>query len=90
MSYKRKRSRKPITLEKARLRMTDAIAGLEEIIMTTDDEYKKIQACNALSGMISRYAKLTETEDLEKRINALEEQANQKSHLKPHKPQKTG
>lgn len=90
MSYKRNRCRKPLTLAKARLRMTDAIAKLEEIIMTVDDDYKKIQAANALSGLIARYAKLTETEDLEKRIEALEAQVEKESKLKTINSKKAG
>lgn len=82
MSYKRHRSRKPLTLKKARLRMTDAISKLEEIIMTSEDDYKVIQAANALSGIIARYAALTEKEEFEKRLKALEEQAKTESNLK--------
>lgn len=73
-SYKYHRSRKPLDLEKAKLRMTDAIKAMEKIIL--DDSYpthEKIQAANALNGLISRYSKLLETTDLEKRLVALEE-----------------
>lgn len=77
-SYKRKRSRKALTLDDAKLRMTDTIARLEEIIMTSDDENKIINASNALSGLISRYAKLTEVHTLEKRIEKLESKTNLK------------
>lgn len=74
MSYKRNRSRKPISLDDALLRMTDTINKLEEIIMTSEDENKIINASNALSGIISRLAKLIEVTDLEKRISKLEDQ----------------
>jgi hypothetical protein len=82
MSYKRKRSRKPLTLEQAQLRMTDAVKKLEEIVMTSEDAYTKINAVNALSGIISKYAKLVETVELEERISALEKRS---STLKPVK-----
>jgi len=76
-TWKQKRSRKAITLEEAKLRMTDAIKQMEKIILDGDYEQKtvqtKIQAVHALSGIVSRYAKLVEIEDLESRISALEE-----------------
>ena len=74
MSFdKRKRSRKPLALRIARLRMTDAVNVLEGIIQDDrSDAYTKINAINALSGLLTRYAKLTETEELEKRITELE------------------
>lgn len=76
MSYKKHRSRKPLSLNEARLRMTDSIKRLEEIIMTSDDPYKVVQASNSLSSIINRYGKLTEKIDLEKRIEKLEQQLN--------------
>jgi uncharacterized protein YjaG (DUF416 family) len=72
-SYKRKRSRKALTLDEAKLRMTDGIKALERVILESDDEYKVIQATNAMSGLVSRYSKLLEVDDLEKRIKKLEE-----------------
>lgn len=74
MSYKRNRSRKAITLNEARLRMTDAIKAMEQIILENSDEAKVTNAANCLSGLISRYAKLVEVHDLEKRISELEKQ----------------
>lgn len=71
-SYKRHRSRKPLDLKTCKLRMVDAIKALEKIIMTAEDDYKIIQATNALSGIISRYSKLIEVADLEERLKALE------------------
>jgi len=73
MSYKRNRSRKPLTLDDALLRMTDTIDKLEEIIMTSEDENKVINASNALSGVISRLGKIYEVHNLEKRVEELEE-----------------
>jgi len=63
--------------------MTDAIKVLEEIIMTSEDNYTRINAINAMSGLISRYSKLVETTDLEERLTALEKR-NQ-AHLRPVK-----
>ncbi|WP_020402114.1 hypothetical protein [Gracilimonas tropica] len=71
-TYKQKRSRKPLSLDDAQLRMTDSIKQLEKIILTSEDENRVINASNALSGLISRYAKLLEVSDLEKRIEHLE------------------
>lgn len=75
-SYKYRRSRKAISLEDAKLRMTDAIKQLEKVILDGDYDHKKIhtkiQACYALSGIIGRYSKLIETADLEERITRLE------------------
>lgn len=80
MSYKRKRSRKPLTLHEAKLRMTDTIAKLEKIIMTSDNENQIINASNALSGLVSRFARLHKTHDLEKRLEEIEKR------LDEHKP----
>lgn len=77
-TWKQNRSRKPIDLDTAKLRMTDGIKRLEEIIMTSEDENRIINAVNALSGLISRYAKLTETHELESRLQKLEEKFNLK------------
>lgn len=77
MSYKQKRSRKPLELADLQLRATDAVKVIEEIILTSEDENRKINAINALSGLISRYSKLIEVSDLEKRIKALEEIHNE-------------
>jgi len=75
MSYKKKRSRKPITLEDLRLRATDAVKAIEQMILTEDiDPNRRINAVNALSGLISRYSKLVKTAELEKRIEKLESQ----------------
>lgn len=79
MSYKRHRSRKPLSLDDARLRMTDAIKQAERIIMDGDNDSQKINAINALSGLISRYARLTETVELERRIEKLEERQKLRS-----------
>lgn len=78
-SYKQNRSRKPLELDTCRLRMTDAIKKIEEIVLTAEDDQKQIQAAHALSGLISRYAKITKTTELEERISALE-QKHQSKH----------
>lgn len=82
MKYKSNRSRKALTLQELKLRMTDAIKVMEEIIFTADGEQKKIQAVNAMSGMIGKYTKLVEVVDLEARLNTLEEQMKNDSFKK--------
>lgn len=75
-TWKQRRSRKPISIDNALLKMSDAIKQMEMIILDGDYDPKtvqtKIQAVHALSGIISRYARLTEIQDLESRILALE------------------
>ena len=82
MKYKSRRSRKAITLQELKLRMTDAIESMEEIIFTADCEQKKIQAVNAMSGIIGKYTKLVEVVDLEARLSTLEEQMKNDSFKK--------
>ena len=82
MKYKSRRSRKAITLQELKLRMTDAIESMEEIIFIADGEQKKIQAVNAMSGMIGKYTKLVEVVDLEARLSTLEEQMKNDSSKK--------
>ena len=75
-TWKQRRSRKPMSLENAMLKMTDAVKQMEKIILDGDYDPKtvqtKIQAVHALSGIISRYTKLIETADIIERIEALE------------------
>lgn len=82
MKYKSNRSRKALTLQELKLRMTDAIKVMEEIIFTADGEQKKIQAVNAMSGMIGKYTKLVEVVDLEARLSTLEQQMKNDSFKK--------
>jgi len=76
-SYKYSRSRKPISLKDAKLRLTDCIKELEVVILDGDYDPKeihtKIQATYAMSNALSRYAKLVELTTLEERISNLEE-----------------
>lgn len=73
-SYKYNRSRKELTLDQAKLRMTDAIKAVEKIILTSGNEQKQIQAVHALSNLIGQYCKLIEKVELLHRIEKLEEQ----------------
>jgi len=66
-----------ISLDEAQLVMSKAIRRLETIIDEGDDA-KMMNAGNCLSGLISRYSKLIETRELEKRLQALEERQNLK------------
>ena len=75
-TYKQKRSRKPISLRDAQLRLTDCIKELERVILNGEYDAKqihtKIQATYAMSNAISRLAVLVEKIDHEKRIEELE------------------
>ena len=75
-SYRQRRSRKPISIQDAQLRLTDCIKELERVIL--DDTYDaktmqaKIQASYAMSNVVNRYATIVEKSDFEQRIEALE------------------
>jgi len=71
-SYKYNRSRKAYTLDACRLKMTDAIKQMEEIILSDSKDHTKIQAVHALSGVVARYSKLVETTEIIERLEALE------------------
>ena len=71
-SYKYKRSRKPLSLDDCKLRMTDSIKEMERIILSDGKDSAKIQAVHALSGLIGKYTKLIETTEIIERIEALE------------------
>jgi len=77
-TWKQKRSRKPLSLSEAKLKMTDAIKQMEKIILDGDYDHKtvqtKIQAVHALSGIVSRMTKLYELTDIEERISEIENQ----------------
>jgi len=75
-SYKYKRSRKPISLKDAQLRLTDCIKELERVIL--DDTYDskvmqmKMQAIYCMSNAISRLSAITENVEIIERLEALE------------------
>lgn len=72
-SYKYKRSRKALTLDECKLRLTDAVGAAEKILLKEGSSNQEIiQAIHALSGAINRYAKLVETTELVERIEELE------------------
>lgn len=77
-TYKQKRSRKPISLTDAQLRLTDCIKELERVILNGEYDPKemqmKIQATYAMSNAINRYSVLVEKIDFEKRLQQLENQ----------------
>lgn len=66
-------STEKITLEDAQKVMSKAIRRVERIVDEGDDA-QAMNAGNCLSGLISRYTKLVETVDLERRIQKLEQQ----------------
>ena len=75
-TYKQRRSRKPISIQDAQLRLTDCIKQLERVVL--DDTYDskemqmKIQASYAMSNVVNRYAKIVETTEIVERLEALE------------------
>lgn len=72
-SYKQKRSRKKFTVDDLLLKMTDAVKEMEKIILEESySENQKIQAVNALSGLVGKYRNLVETSEIIERIEALE------------------
>ena len=75
-SYKQKRSRKPLSLDDCKLRLTDAIKQCERLIMDDPKDHVLIQATHAMAGAISRYVQLVETTEIIDRIEKLEEKAN--------------
>ena len=83
-SYKQRRSRKPLTIGQLRLRLQDAINSIEPVFL--DGEYDedsirlKIQAANAVSGLVRTATKIAEVDEIEERITALEELLNIKSN----------
>lgn len=77
-SYKYNRSRKALTLDDCKLRLTDAIKECERLILSNPKDHVLIQAVHALSGAIARYAKLIETTELEERVSKLEQQLIEK------------
>lgn len=72
-SYKYKRSRKALTVNDLLLKLTDAVKAMEKIILhEKHTENQKIQAVNALSGLVGKYKGLIETTEIIERIEALE------------------
>jgi hypothetical protein len=85
-TYKQKRSRKPVPVKTLKLRLQDAFNSIEKVFhedISEDDErlYNlRFKACHALSALAGRYAKITETEELEERIEQIEKKINHEKH----------
>lgn len=76
-SYKQKRSRKPLSVNDLMLKLTDAVKAMEKIILDQGyTENQKIQAVNALSGLVGKYKTLIDSSEILERIEALEERQN--------------
>ena len=77
-TYKQRRSRKPISIQDAQLRLTDCIKQIERAVLDDDIDTKnmqlKIQATYAMSNAVGRLANIIETTELIDRITKLEEQ----------------
>ena len=76
-TYRKSRSKKPISLYDAELRLSDCIKQMEKVVLDGDYDPKEVQlkqqAVYAMSNAINRLLKVKETRDLETRIQKLEE-----------------
>jgi hypothetical protein len=70
-----------LSLDDAQILMTKAIKRIEKVLDEGNDN-QAMNAGNCLSGLVSRYVKLVETAELEKRLEAIEKRMNQNSNLK--------
>lgn len=84
-SYKRNRSRKPISVKELRLRMQDALEAIEPVFLgeagkhyDKEDIQLKLKAAHAYSQLASKLRKLIETEENRARIDALEDALEQR------------
>jgi len=73
-----------IHLQETQILMTKAIKKVEGILDDSTDS-QALNAANCLSGLISRYVKLIETVELEKRIERLEKINNMLDLIPPEK-----
>ena len=71
----KRRKKKPLTLKQLKGSMSTALLELERIYMNPDKHKADviIRAVNSLSSLSKSYTRLTETHELEERIEALEE-----------------
>ena len=76
MAIKRRKKRKPYTLNQLQMILSTAVRELERIYLDdrTDSE-KRVRAINSLASLANSYSRLTEVADLEERIKKLEENA---------------
>ncbi|WP_395277302.1 hypothetical protein [Halalkalibaculum sp. DA384] len=84
-SWKRNRSRKSWDIKTLKLRIQDALKSIEPVFLgeagkdyDKEEMQMKLKAAHAYSQLAGKHRKLTEIEDLEERITALEEQNNLK------------
>ena len=71
----KRRKKKPLTLKQLKGSMSTALLELERIYMNPGEHKADviIRAVNSLSSLSNSYTRLTETHELEERIEALEE-----------------
>ena len=71
----KRRKKKPLTLKQLKGSMSTALLELERIYMNPGKHKADviIRAVNSLSSLSNSYTRLTETHELEERIEALEE-----------------
>ena len=80
MADKRKNIRKPYTLDKLRLSLSTAVRELETVYLNRDNDVdQRVRAINSLASLANSYSRLTETHELESRMNEIERQLNEKS-----------
>lgn len=84
-SYKRKRSRKKWNIDTLQKRIQDALSAIEPVFLgeegkdyDRDDIQLKCKAAHAYSQLASKARKLIELEEIEERLQKLEEIHNQK------------
>lgn len=74
MALKKRRKRKPLSLDQIRCSMSTAIRELESIYMNTEnDNDQRIRAINSMASTVNAYTRLTEAHEFEERLTALEE-----------------
>ena len=74
MADKRKRKRKPYTLQQVQRIGSHALMTCENILLSDQStDGQKLQACNSISALLNSYARLYESSELELRIQKLEE-----------------
>lgn len=76
-TYKKNRSKKPMTLDEAELRLTDCIKKLEEAILSENVDRERVQTLKAstyaISNAINRLVEVKEVKDLKAEIDELRE-----------------
>jgi hypothetical protein len=70
----KKRRRKPGDLDQLKAVLWGALCEAETVLRETSDEERVLRACHTISQASAAYLKLLETGELERRIQAMEQQ----------------